>query len=66
MVFSVKDENNIRPFYLSGKMGSACVAAENKQVVFLVTEKWVGCIINCGKTVGSCTLLKLSRGHTKK
>ena len=40
MVFlSLKSESKIRPLYLSGKMGSACIAAKNWQDAFLVTKK---------------------------
>ena len=38
MVF-FKNESKIRAFYLSGKMGSACIDAKNGQCAFLVSEK---------------------------
>ena len=34
MMFYVRNENKIRPFNLSGKMGSACIAAKNEQITF--------------------------------
>ena len=34
MVFLVKNESKIGTFYLSGKMGSACIAAKNRQGAF--------------------------------
>ena len=40
MVFQVKNESKIGPFYLSDKMGNTCKAAKNKQGALLVAEKW--------------------------
>ena len=49
-MFYVRNESNIGSFYLSGKMGSACIAAENGQGAFLVAEKWEGRIFSFRKT----------------
>ena len=54
MVFLVKNESKIGTFYLSGKMGSACIAAKNRQGAFWTAEK----------QAGHCTLLKMPRGNT--
>ena len=48
-VFLDKNECNIEPFYLNGKMGSACIAAKNGQGAFLITQKWVGHVFSCRK-----------------
>ena len=45
-MFYVRNESNTGSFYLSGKMGSACIAAENGQGAFLVAEKWTRCIFS--------------------
>ena len=35
----LKNESKTRPFYLSGKMGNACIATKNGQGTLLVSEK---------------------------
>ena len=76
MVLSVKNERQIRFFYLSGKMGSACIAVKYYgQNAFLVHEKTgrvhflsqkngQGAFLAAEKRTGLCTLLKIPRENT--
>ena len=62
MVFEVESKGKMRLFYFSSKMGSAFIAAENRQSVFLVAEKWAGCILDYRKTGRALHPLKSALG----